>query len=209
MDKKRLVVIGGGFAGSWVSKELEKKFSVTLIDTKSYFEFTPGILRTIVNPNHINMVQSLHTNYLKRAKIVIGEVKSINRTHVFGDFGKIGFDYLVISSGSTYELPIKEKGVVIATRADHLRDCYEGLCKAKKILIVGAGLVGCELAGEIIYKYKDKKIILIHAGDKIMHRNHPKSIKYVESYLGKRGLRFILGERARVGVNKTLKIGKK
>ena len=56
MVKKKLVIIGGGFAGSLVARNLEKEFNVTLIDTKPYFEFTPGILRTIVEPDHIKKV---------------------------------------------------------------------------------------------------------------------------------------------------------
>ena len=52
---KRVVVVGGGFAGSNVVCGLEKdeRFSVTLIDTKDYFEFTPGVLRVLVEPEHI------------------------------------------------------------------------------------------------------------------------------------------------------------
>ncbi|NJO90468.1 MAG: RNA 3'-terminal phosphate cyclase [Chloroflexia bacterium] len=57
----------------------ENIFDVTLIDTKDYFEFTPGILRTIVEPKHARSVQQLHSHYLSRAKIVVGEVKNISK----------------------------------------------------------------------------------------------------------------------------------
>jgi NADH dehydrogenase FAD-containing subunit len=35
-----------------VAKALEGSFRVTLIDNKDYFEFTPSVLRTIVEPKH-------------------------------------------------------------------------------------------------------------------------------------------------------------
>ena len=66
--KKKVVIVGGGFAGSHVAKSLEKYFDVFLIDTKDYFEFTPGVLRAIVEPLHIRNIQVLHNHYLKWAK---------------------------------------------------------------------------------------------------------------------------------------------
>lgn len=39
--RPKLVIIGGGFAGAYVAKRVERHFETTLIDTKSYFEFTP------------------------------------------------------------------------------------------------------------------------------------------------------------------------
>ena len=64
---KKVVVIGGGFAGAYIARHLEKDFDVTLIDTKDYFEFTPGILRTIVFPKHMKRIQVLHTHYLHKS----------------------------------------------------------------------------------------------------------------------------------------------
>src|SRR3989344_615569 len=79
---KKILVIGGGFAGSYIAKKLEKKFDVTLVDTKDYFEFTPGILRTIVEPEHIKKIQILHSHYLKKTKILIGNVKEVNKDYI-------------------------------------------------------------------------------------------------------------------------------
>ncbi len=121
---KRVVIIGGGFAGSYAARKLENEFDVTLIDSKDYFEFTPGILRTIVEPPHAEKIQVLHSRYLKRARIIVGEVKEVAETFVKVNGKKIGFDYLVISSGSRYELPIKEQNIFLATRASHLRNYY-------------------------------------------------------------------------------------
>jgi len=49
---KKVVVIGGGFAGNQIAKRLQNKFNVLLIDTKDYFEYTPGILKLAVNPDY-------------------------------------------------------------------------------------------------------------------------------------------------------------
>lgn len=196
MKKKKVVIIGGGFAGSFAAKKLEKDFSVTLIDTKDYFEFTPGILRTIVEPAHLRKIQVLHSHYLKWAKIVIGKVIGLDDKFVYMKTKKIKFDYLIIASGSHYNAPFKEHNVFADWRGKKLRDYYENLCKAKSILIIGGGIVGVEMAGEIFYKYGNTKdVTIVHAKDKLIDRNHAWAIAYAEKYLMKRGLKIRYNER--------------
>lgn len=194
---KKLIVIGGGFAGAHISKALEKYFDVMLVDSKDYFEFTPGILRTIVEPEHIRKIQVLHTHYLKRTKVIVGCVKAINKNYIVLDDNKqIYFDYLAICSGSSYNAPFKEKNIIKVTRAEHLRDCYNNLYKARRILIIGGGLVGVELASEICTHYRDKDITIIHSKDRLMERTHEKAIRYAENFLKGKGVKIIYGERA-------------
>ena len=42
IDKQKIVVIGGGFAGSTIAKRLETEYEVTLIEKRDYFEFVPA-----------------------------------------------------------------------------------------------------------------------------------------------------------------------
>jgi len=173
--KKKIVIIGGGFAGSHVAKKLEKgrRFEVTLVDTKNYFEFTPGILRALVEPDHLRDIQVLHSHYLKWTEIIVGKVKKVGKNYVEVGRRKLDFDYLVVSSGSGYDAPIKEHDVVTALRADNLRRHYDDLFKAESVLIIGGGLVGVELAGEICWKYGDEKdITIVHSAGKLMARNN-------------------------------------
>ena len=48
----RVAVLGGGFAGLTAARTLAKdrRVEVLLVDQRSYFEYTPGILRAWVNP---------------------------------------------------------------------------------------------------------------------------------------------------------------
>lgn len=195
MVNKKVVIIGGGFAGSLAAQRLENDFDVTLIDTKEYFEFTPGILRSIVNPKHVRRIQVLHTHYLKRAKVLVGTVKSIMPEHVVLDRENIRFDYLIVSSGSTYTSPFKEQRVVPATRANHLKHYHEDASHAKKIVVIGGGPVGVELAAELIGKYPRKEITIVHSQDRLMERSNPRSSAYAQKYFHKKGVRVILSER--------------
>jgi len=208
---KKLVIIGGGFTGSHCAKKLGEKFETVLIDDKDYFEFTPSILRTIVEPKHIKKIQVLHTHYLTKTEIIRGCVTNIADNHVYTNNKKFYFDYLIISSGSSYSLPIKVSNMVKATRAKNLRECYHNLKKAEKIVLVGGGLVGVELAAEIIEKYPLKKISIIQSSSNLITRNNPKSINYADKYLRKKGAKIIYGERVvkHEGTNLITKSGKK
>ena len=192
---KKVVVIGGGFAGSYTAKNLEKDFEVTLVDTKDYFEFTPSILRTIVEPKQLRKIQVLHNHYLSKAEIIKEEVKEITVKEVITDNHKIVFDYLVIGAGSSYNIPIKEKNTIIATRATTLRNYAQSLAKARKVLIIGGGLVGIELAAEIVERYHDKEITIIHAHDNLIARNHPQAISYARKFLKKKNVKILYNER--------------
>ena len=192
---KKIVIIGGGFAGAYCAKKLEDDFDVTLIDAKDYFEFTPAILRTIVEPKHIKKIQVLHRHYLHKAHIIQDEAQEVTDTHVLTAKENIPFDYLIVCSGSTYNTPIKAKNMVIATRASKLRDYSQKLSSAQSVLIVGGGLVGVELAAEIADGYKDKKITIVHAKENLIERNHHKAIHYAHCFLRKRGVEIIFNER--------------
>lgn len=199
---KRLIVIGGGFAGTYAAKALENEFDVTLIDTKDYFEYTPGILRTIVEPDHFKKMQRMHSSYLKKAKVLVGHVREVGKGYVrFGDIDdgdvsrKVSYDYLLICSGSSYNLPIKEQEVLIGSRVDHLKKAYGKLMESKRVLIIGGGLVGVELAAEICTHCGDKKVVLMHSRDKLIPRNDARTIKYVEKFLRRKGVELIFEER--------------
>jgi len=191
---KKVVVIGGGFAGSTIARLLENKFDIILIDWKDYFEFTPGVLRTIVEPEHMRKIQVMHKDYLKRAKILMGHVSEVGEKYVIVDGKRIKFDYLCICSGSKYNAQIKERNLVISTRANHLIKAYKNMHKSRNILIVGGGLVGVELAAEIS-THENKNITIVHSHDILIERNHEKAVRYAEKYLRKRGVNIIFNEK--------------
>ena len=194
---KKVVIIGGGFTGSFCARSLENKFNVILIDDKTYFEFTPGVLRSIVDPKHENKIQSKHKNYLKKTEVVYDNITEISKDNVKTKSGKsFDFDYLIIASGSRYEAPIKEHNLIGVARAKELIMYHDKVQKAKNISIVGGGLVGVELAAEICTVYKNKKITIVHSKSELIDRNHSKARKYAKRFLERRGVKILFGEYA-------------
>jgi NADH dehydrogenase FAD-containing subunit len=193
--RKRVVIVGGGFSGSYAAQCLEEFFHVTLIDTKDYFEFTPSVLRTIVEPTHIRKIQVMHNHYLKSATVLQKEVIRIEPHCVVLDDRKESFDYLIICTGTSYTQPFKETRVIASARANTLRESFYTLRKVKHILIIGGGLVGVEMAAEIISHFKGKEVTLVHSQSNLIKRFPPRAIRYTEEFLRSRGVRIVLNER--------------
>jgi apoptosis-inducing factor 2 len=194
---KNVVVIGGGFTGAFVAKQLESEFKVTLLDSKNFFEFTPSILRTIVEPTHAKRVQVLHTDYLKKTKVIMVCAIKFDLKKVYLDKGNaLSYDYLVIASGSSYGSGIKVENVVLASRANMLKETYGKVKEAKDIVIVGGGIVGVELAAEIVSFYPKKNITLLHSRESLIQRNSFKAQRYAKNFLEKKNVKVVLGDRA-------------
>eukprot|EP01111_Echinosteliopsis_oligospora_P010914 TRINITY_DN3483_c0_g1_i1.p1 TRINITY_DN3483_c0_g1~~TRINITY_DN3483_c0_g1_i1.p1 ORF type:complete len:398 (+),score=89.09 TRINITY_DN3483_c0_g1_i1:121-1314(+) len=195
-DRRKVVVIGGGFAGTCAAQMLEDFYQVTLIDTKEYFEFTPSVLRTIVDPAHVKRLQVLHTHYLRHSNVIQREVTSVQEKQVLLNDGRtVPYDYLIINTGSTYTAPFKESKVISSARANTLRESNYTIRKAKSVLIIGGGLVGVEMAAEIVCHFQGKEVILVHSQSTLINRFPKRAIRYCDDFLRSRGVRIILNER--------------
>ena len=198
---KKLVIIGGGFAGSFIAKKLEGKLKGTLIDNKDYFEFTPSILRTIIDPKHAKKIQTLHSHYLHKSMIVNGRVVRVDEGVVKTTKGNFSYDYLAICSGSHYDSPIKEENIIAAARGKELREYHQKLVNAKNVLIIGGGIVGIELAAEIVTAFKDKRVTIVHSKSELVERSNKKVRDYVKKFLVGKGVKIIFNDRIDTGVS--------
>lgn len=192
---KKLIIIGGSFSGAYLAKKLQNKFDLTLIDSKEYFEFTPSVLKALVQPKLIPKIQVQHQNYLKKARLIFDPVHKISQNKVYTEKYTLSFDYLIISSGSGYNPPIKSNGIILINRNKNLQEYSAQLHSAKQILIVGGGLVGIELAAEIATAFENKSITLCHSQSCLLERCLPKVQDYILSFLKRKKVKIILNEK--------------
>jgi NADH dehydrogenase FAD-containing subunit len=246
---KRVVIIGGGFAGSTIAKLLSqnKSLDITLIDTKEYFEHTPSVLREVVaykegaNPEANGAGSGItssftlpHSSYLS-GKLVIGEVvevsekcvhvrslsrrssslslrspptspASLNRTNTPNaaipkvpltkeeEDQLVEYDYLAICTGNLYPGFVKAQEEKLVDRDTNLMREFKSLRTAKRILVVGGGPAGVELAGDILHYYPSKEVTLVHSRPVILDRAHPKA-QYVAQQSLEAYSRIILHQR--------------
>ncbi|KAI9322529.1 hypothetical protein BX666DRAFT_2109025 [Dichotomocladium elegans] len=200
----RVVIIGGGFTGFTVAAILDPMplFHVTVIDTKDSFEYTPGIIKTIVNPEECSSMRVRHDAYVKNGRVIIGYATKVSddAKSVVVNGETIELDYLVIATGSSYNSQLKSTDISVLYRSTGLEHVSEELAKARRVLIVGGGLVGCELASEIALRtfpgdFPHKHITLVESHDKVISRSDPGQRERAMDYLSDLGIEVVCNER--------------
>lgn len=170
----RVVVIGGGFAGLELLKNLDgKKVQTVLLDKNNYHTFQPLLYQVATSGLEPDSIAFPLRKLLKNNKNCYFrnyEVKNINSEKFFieTDMGNIEYDYLVIATGSMCNFfgnkSIEEKGMpmyslleALDLRSKILQNFEYALLKENKeerqsylnFAIVGGGPTGVELAGAI------------------------------------------------------------
>lgn len=178
-QQKNIVIIGAGFAGILCAQRLEKRtarlknISITLIDKNPYFTMrteihaaatgrgkpegiTYDLAETFADSPNVSFFQDEVTSIDFENKVVKGGVNDYT------------YDYLVIAAGSQPNFfgieSAKENALPFWTYDDaialkkHINECFKKAAdlsdeeEIKKLLtfcVVGAGLTGVELAGEL------------------------------------------------------------
>ena len=117
-SKKKIVIVGGGFAGAYCAQALEKKLfstetEVVLLDRNNYFVFSPLLIEAgigDVEPRHA--VVSIRS-FLRRTNFHMAEVERVDpeKKQVFyrlsggTQLRTIDYDHLVVASGSIPRMP--------------------------------------------------------------------------------------------------------
>ncbi|CAO3617466.1 unnamed protein product [Cunninghamella blakesleeana] len=205
LSQKRVIVVGGGFVGFTVASILDPMpyFHVTLIDTKESFEYTPGVVKMLVRPEETSSLRVRHDAYVKNGRIIIGLADKIvnDATGILVNNEIINFDYLVIGTGSVYQSKLKSFDISALYRMSELKSEYLQLKQAKNVLIIGGGLVGCELASEIALhqfkneRYEKKKVTLVESHSTLVYRSPTERQQKAYDYLKKLGVDIILNEK--------------
>lgn len=194
----RVVIIGGGFCGASLAKELddEEQISVTLIDKNPFFEYNPSAHKCLTNPWYQQNIRVAYDRFLSHTEIITESVKRVFPFQVETDSKKIDFDYAVICLGCSHPIFLSStENVFTLTHSDEAIHLSKALKNAQKVLIVGGGYIGTEIAGELVTKRSDLDVTLVHSHDRILERNTHLTSKYATGYLERRGIDFRFNEK--------------
>ena len=190
----KVLVIGGGFAGARVTQDLSNAGfkHITLIDKKDYFEVTYATLRAIAEPELGTRSRLKYTDFIK-GEFYQGIVEEVSKSSAKLIDGKqIDFDIAVLATGSSYKtLPIakSQNAMTLNEREAEVLNANSQLVNAKNVLIIGGGIVGVELAGEIAEHYPEKSVTLAHADDRLVEELKPKASRLAEEMLSVQGVK--------------------
>ena len=115
-NKKHLVIIGCSYAGYEILKQVDQFFKVTVIDKTDYFENFIYYFKEYETPDHFNssileyknVKVDSNTTFIKGTVVKVSKDKKVSYLDAEGGIQNLGFDYLVIASGSTQPSPHKD-----------------------------------------------------------------------------------------------------
>lgn len=172
--KPKIVIVGAGFGGIELAKALRKlPVEVLLIDRNNYHNFQPLMYQVAtggLEPDSIAYPVRRIFRHSKNVSCRMAEVAGVDiQSNVLQtNIGEIGYDYLVIATGSTTNFynfeSVKSRLLVLKSIPDALNIrsyIYQNLEKAianysgepleemMNVAIVGGGPAGIELAGAL------------------------------------------------------------
>jgi len=181
---KKIVIIGGGFAGLFCAKTLSvysKKLDldVVLIDKSGIFNFLPALPDIIgrrIKPDHlINEIKDLSERFKFRFISDTAVALDLDNNKVQTQTGFLDYDYLVIASGSEtnfYGNDIIRKHAYKLDDASDAEKLIGDLEGKEHYLIAGGGYTGIELATNLrVYldrKRIQKKIYIVERAPSIL-----------------------------------------
>jgi apoptosis-inducing factor 2 len=207
----KLLVIGGG-TGALLSitnlRKLDKNVEITMVEPKDFVEIVMASYRSpfedwvadgaltslkeFCEKHNVNHIRDVVTKLdLKAATLKSGTV--------------ITFSACLIATGANADWAPLGRGVPdydgsLTTRRQAMKTAGEALIKAESVLVVGGGLIGCELAADITYYSKQvgnsTQVTLVHSGSHLVPEFSKTAAAMLQKKLEKMGIRVILNQKA-------------
>jgi apoptosis-inducing factor 2 len=185
-----VAVIGGGYGGINVAKLLDDVADVTLIEPKDAFEHNVASLRALADPSWLPRIFLPYHGLLTHGRVIRDRAVKVEPGLVtLGSGEAVAADYIVLATGSTYPFPAKSGADSAAAAHGKVRAAHAALRAAARVLLVGAGPVGIELAGEIKAVWPDKRVTLLDVADDVLGARFGPEVKAeVRRQLGEIGV---------------------
>jgi len=169
--KKKVIVVGGGFAGLQMVRALDEKlFDIVLLDKLNHHQFQPlfyQVATSQIEPASISFPLRNIFKDKSNVQVRMADVKEIDREKklVTTDIGDFEYDYLVVAIGCRTNFfgntNIRDNAYSLKTTYDairlrnHVLKNFEAAISANEeekqcylnLVIVGGGPTGVELAG--------------------------------------------------------------
>jgi len=190
------VVIGGGYGGVNVAKALDDVLDVVLVEPRDAFVHNIAALRALVDPEFLPKIFLPYDRLLTHGRVVRDRAVEVTAHRVVLASGDaIAADYIVLATGSAYPFPAKSNAHEAEDAIDNYRLAHDDLAHANRVLLIGAGPVGIELAGEIVAQWPDKHVTLLDVSDDVLGDRFRADLRAeLRTQLLDLGVELVLGE---------------
>jgi NADH dehydrogenase len=228
--KTRVVILGGGFGGVYTARHLERlcrdrpNVEIVVVSRDNFLVMTPLLFEICSGALDMRHCSFPIRAYLRTTQFAEATVQGIDLDRqvvhlaAAGESAELAYDHLVLALGSMTNrvmIPGSEHAFTFKTLADalllrsHVIERFERADvepdpgrkhRLLTFVIIGGGLVGVELFGELtafadgimsLYKHVNRdevRFILLQAGDRLMPEIDPKLAAYGTGVLrGRRG----------------------
>jgi NADH dehydrogenase FAD-containing subunit len=194
-----VAVIGGGYAGTAVAKGLDDVADVVLVEPKEAFFHNVAALRALVAPEWLPRILLPYDDLLANGRVVRDRAARVEPHRVTLASGEeLAADYIVLATGSSYPFPAKLDSDDTAEIHERHASAHAGLAEADRVLLLGAGPVGIELAGEIKAVWPAKDVILVDQADDILAGPFDPRLRVeLRRQLAELGVELLLGSKLR------------
>lgn len=213
-EPRNIVVVGASFAGyhaaRLIATTLPKTtpFTVVVVEPNTHFQFSWVLPRFCVVEGHEHKAFIPYGPYLASAPT--GRVRWVRDRVVSVADGKvrlragdeagckeIPYEYLVVATGSGAGDALPSRVGVEDKRdgCEALKAMQVRIRGAERLIVVGGGAAGVELATDAKEHHPEKKVTLVHSRPGVMHRFGPELQAAALKGLQDLGVEVFLGER--------------
>jgi rubredoxin-NAD+ reductase len=206
-----IIIIGSGLAGYNVAREFRKLNTSTelilIADDAAAFYSKPMLSNALAKnkmpadlpiANAGKMSKDLNATILEHTRIE--KIDADNYLVLTSDNKSIEYSQLVLATGaSAIQLSIagnaSDKILTVNDLASYA-DFRDAIADKKKVAIIGAGLIGCEFANDLLLS--DYEVSVIGLSEHPLNRLLPEQAgKYLKSALAEQGINWCLGQQTK------------
>lgn len=168
----RVIVVGGGYGGVAVAKALDEIADVVLVEPRETFVHNVAALRAVAEPEWVDRLFIPYDGLLSRGTVRRDRAVRVGPSSVALAGGDVlTADFVVLATGTAYPAPAQPRD------AAALRSARGELARARRVLLVGAGPVGLEFAGEIKAAWPATTVVLADRSPALMPGGYPDDFR--------------------------------